>query len=81
MFQKIISFIKPTDTKLIYKNGKVNVLNYEKINIFDNDKIQLKCFERIITIKGQDLIITRLFNDELLIEGIINNILFEDFND
>ena len=81
MFKKIVSFIKPLDTKLIYNNGKVNILNYKRINIFDNDKIQLKCSKRTITIKGKSLIITRLFNDELLIEGTICNILFEDTDD
>ncbi len=81
MFERIKNYIKLNEVKVTYSQNKINIVNYKKINIFDNNKIEINCFNKMVTINGNDLIITRLFNDELLIEGEINSIFFGESND
>lgn len=80
MFNKIINFVKSNEVKLTYSGNKINIVNYKKINIFDNDKVEINCFNKLITINGDNLIITRLFNEELLIEGTIDSVFFGVIN-
>lgn len=60
----------------IYDNN-IDIVNYKEIDHFD-DKIIIVRYEKgIITLKGEDLIITKLLEDELLINGKIRNIEFK----
>ena len=60
----------------IYENN-IDIINYKEIDHFD-DKIIIVRYEKgIITVKGEELIITKLLEDELLINGKIRNIEFK----
>lgn len=81
MFKNLSNYIKSTETKLTYYNNKIDIVNYIRINIFENDKIEIRCEKKLITIKGNNLVIRKLYDDELLIEGKIETINFGDLND
>lgn len=57
----------------MYKN-KVNIVNYDSIGHFDSNKIIIYYGEGTIAIKGENLVVSKLLNDEILITGIIQNI-------
>ena len=57
-------------------NNNINILNYEEISSFDENKIVLKHSEGIVIINGKDLVISKLISDELLITGNITSIEF-----
>ena len=57
----------------IYKN-KINILNYTSMGHFDSNKIIVYSDSGYITIKGEDLVVTKLMKDEVLITGIISGI-------
>jgi len=59
----------------IFEN-KINILNYNNIISFTDKKIIIDIDKNIITINGSDLIISKLLDDELLIEGLIVNVEF-----
>ena len=59
----------------IFEN-KINILNYNNIISFTDKKIIIDIDKNIITISGSDLIISKLLDDELLIEGLIVNVEF-----
>ena len=60
----------------IYENN-IDIINYKEIDHFD-DKIIIVRYEKGINIvKGEELIITKLLEDELLINGKIRNIEFK----
>lgn len=72
----IRSYINDSDTKLTIFNNKINIVNYIDIGHFDNNKIVVKLKNKDIIIKGKELVVSKLINDEILITGEFNNIEF-----
>ena len=74
LINNIRSFLLEDDFEIrIYKN-KVNVINYDSIGHFDSNKIMIYYSAGLIIIKGDNLVVSKLLNDEVLITGIIQNI-------
>jgi sporulation protein YqfC len=72
----IRSYILESDTKITIVNNKINITNYIDIGHFDSNKIIIKLKSNNIIIKGSDLVVSKLLNNEILITGIFNNIEF-----
>ncbi len=62
--------------KINYIKDKLNIVNYKEISHFDSNKIIVNYIDGSIVIGGQDLVISKLVSDELLIEGKIEKIEF-----
>ena len=70
----IRSFLLEDDFEIrIYKN-RINIVNYDSIGHFDPNKINIYYSNGLITIKGDNLVVSKLLKDEVLITGIIKNI-------
>ena len=67
------NYLIEPETKVIYIDNKVSIINYDTIKHFDNDKVIVSA-NKIITIKGCNLVVKKLLNDEVLVEGKIDNI-------
>lgn len=72
----IRSYIKETDYKITILSNKINIVNYKDIGHFDSNKIVIKLEEREVIIKGSELVVSKLMNDEILITGDFTNIEF-----
>ena len=72
----IRSYILETDTKITIINNKLNIMNYSDIGHFDSNKIVVKLKNKNITIKGKDLVVSKLLDNEILITGDLYNIEF-----
>jgi len=64
----------------IYKN-QMNVVNYTDIPHFKNNEIIISYKEGSIIIRGTELVITKLLNEEILINGLINKIELKRYNE
>ena len=76
MFSKLINYIKQEETKIYYRKNKLDIINYKKILIFEDNKILVEIIDDILEIKGANLIIKRFEKEELLVEGSIYSITF-----
>lgn len=76
MFSKLRNYIKQEETKIYYRKNKLDIINYKKILIFEDNKILVKIIDDILEIKGANLIIKRFEKEELLVEGSIFSITF-----
>ena len=76
MFSKLRNYIKQEDTKIYYRKNKLDIINYKKILIFEDNKILVEIIDDILEIKGANLIIKRFEKEELLVEGSIYSITF-----
>lgn len=76
MFSKLRNYIKQEETKIYYIKNKINVINYKKIFVFEDNKILIEIIDDILEIKGKNLIIKRFEKEELLVEGSIYSITF-----
>jgi len=72
----IRSYILEDDSKIMIVNNKINITNYVDIGHFDNNKIIIKLNKKNIIIKGNDLVVSKLLDSEILITGEIYNIEF-----
>ena len=69
-------YILEKEFKIIYLNNKLDVVNYTNISHFDTNKIIINHSNGSITISGNNLYISKLLIDELLVEGSIEKIEF-----
>ena len=60
----------------LFLKNKINVINYKKILVFEDNKILIEIIDDILEIKGANLIIKRFEKEELLVEGSIYSITF-----
>ena len=72
----IRSYINDNDSKITIVNKKINITNYIDIGHFDSDKIVVKLENKDIYIKGENLVVSKLLDSEILITGFIKNIEF-----
>ena len=52
-------------------NNKVDVINYKDIGHFDSNKVIINYSDGSVVIKGNNLVVSKLMNDEILIGGEI----------
>lgn len=74
MINKIVNYIKDNNLKITYVNNNVNIVNYDSILEIQKEKVTVIKDKRIIIIRGQDLKLNKLLDNEILITGIINKI-------
>lgn len=67
-------YIQDNEFRFMFNSIGLNVVNYSKINFMEDSKISLNYKNGILTIKGNNLRIQKLLDDEILIVGNIQNI-------
>ena len=70
IYDNLDRFLNDHNFKVIYFNNKINVNNYEEIVDFSPKQIDIKYKEGLFTITGSNLVITKMFDNEILITGI-----------
>lgn len=73
---RLRNYFLENEFKVTYFQNKVNIVNYESIEHFDSNKIIVRKNNESIIINGNNLVVSKLLNDEILIEGKISNIEF-----
>lgn len=76
MLKNLRSIVYDETFKIIVLKNKINIINYDDILIFEDEKILVKTKEAIIKVTGNSLTINKLYNKELLIEGKVETIEF-----
>ena len=74
MINKVINYIKDSKFKIYYCNNNVNIINYDNILEVNDKVVTIMKDKKIVTIKGNDLKLNKLLDNEVLISGIINKI-------
>ena len=74
MIKKIVDYIKDNSFKINYFNNSVDIINYDKILDLNNNTITIKKNNQIVLITGNDLKLTKLLDNEILITGSIKKI-------
>lgn len=74
MLRDLRNYILEKDFRINYVKNKLNIVNYETIDHFSDNKVIVRYDGGIVIIKGENLIISKLLEDEVLISGIIINI-------
>ena len=74
MFKNILRQIKDEKLKINLDNNKINIINYKKIKEVKDEIIKIDCNTFILNIYGENLLISKLLDMEVLILGKIKRI-------
>lgn len=74
LVKKVRDYLLDDEFKMIILNNKLNISNYEKIEYLDDDKVIVKYEKGKISIKGENITVSKLLNNEILITGSIKEI-------
>lgn len=74
LINRLKNYILENEFKMTILKDRVDVLNYTDIDHFDDNKIMIRYSGGLVVIKGYKLIISKLLEDELLINGKVENI-------
>ena len=79
-FNGLRSYILDTEFKVTILNGRINIVNFSELGHFDNNKVIVRFLKTSNThnliIKGRNLVVSKLKSNEVLIEGVIDNLEF-----
>ena len=67
-------YLMDTDFKVIIKDNYLNIINYKEIVDFSSNQIIIKTNNKIIKIIGDNLIVSKMQDNEVLITGNINKV-------
>ena len=70
-------YLVDNEYKITILNDYINIINYQEIIDFSNKEISIKHENGITIIKGNNLVVSKMMNDELLIKGNIKSILYK----
>ncbi len=74
MLKKLQNYILDNEFKMVVLTNKVDIVNYIDIDHFDSNKIIVRYNNGVVIVKGEDLIISKLLTDEILINGKLKTI-------
>ncbi|MDD6879502.1 MAG: YabP/YqfC family sporulation protein [bacterium] len=77
MFKELKNYIFDEQCKISFIDNKVNIINYEKIIVMEKTRVNISTKKKNIIVKGNNLLIKKLLDKELLIEGDIKSIELE----
>ena len=78
MLAKIRNYILDEEFKIKVFRNKIGIENYTEIEHFDDKKIVINYDKEKVIINGNELVIEKLLDDEILISGLIIKIEFID---
>ena len=74
MFNRISNFIKDDELETPIYNNKIHIKNYTRIISLEKNYISLYASNKKIIMKGNNLKLNKILNDEILIIGEITAI-------
>jgi sporulation protein YqfC len=74
LMNRLDNYLYDKEYRIIIKENYVNIVNYDEIVDFNLNKISVKYRNKKVSIKGTNLTINKMVEDEVLITGNISNI-------
>jgi len=76
LFRMANNYINDNNFRMIYKNKTLDVINYTKILDFSSTLISFEYKNNGYYVEGDNLVISKMMEDEILITGNISKITF-----
>lgn len=74
LISKLDRYLENKNYEIILKDNSINIINYSEIIDFSMTKISVRCDTKIVNVEGKNLIISKMQDEELLINGNISNL-------
>ena len=69
--KRIKEYLNSNSLELHYRNSMLNVVCYDEILLLTDEKIIISKDKKQIVIKGENLTLLKLLDNEVLIQGVI----------
>lgn len=76
MIRKVRQFLLPDDFEIHILNKMIHLVSFTTIGEISSEKILIRHKEGSVIIKGNNLTLSKLMYDEVLIKGMITSIEF-----
>lgn len=76
LIRMLNDYVNDKKYSMIYKNNNLNIINYSEIIDFSSTLISVRYNNNVYYVEGNNLVISRMMENEVLITGNINNIKF-----
>ena len=77
MFNNLRNYLDDHSWKIYIYENKINIVNYIDIIALEDNRISIKYEKGILIIKGNNLTLNKLLDQEILITGKISSLEFE----
>ena len=74
MLDRLNNYIDDKKFKLIYEDNLIDIINYTRLITIENNYVSLYINNKKIIIKGKKLILKKLLDDELLLNGEVTSL-------
>ena len=74
ILNKLDRYLTDTSYRIIIKENILNIINYIEIKDFSNTRIIISTKDGITTITGENLVVSKMQDNEVLITGKIKTI-------
>lgn len=72
---KLNRYLNELEYKIVFINNSVNINNYIEIMDFTDEEVTVKHKDGITRIKGKNLVVSKMLDEEILITGFIKEII------
>lgn len=76
IFDRMNNYLLDREFKVEVFSNNVHIINFEELLDFNNKEVKVKYNKKIVVVKGKDLVVTKMVEDEILITGLIEIIKF-----
>lgn len=74
IFDRIDNYLVDKEYKIIIKKNYLDIINYEEVKDFSDKEIKIKHKDGIIKIIGDNLVISKMLDEEIIIMGNITRL-------
>ena len=74
MLDRLNNYIDDKKFKLIYEDNLIDIINYTRLITIENNYVSLYINNKKIIIKGKDLILKKLLDNELLLNREVTSL-------
>ena len=74
MLERIYHSLQDSDYKLTVYEDEIHLINYKKLLVLEEEKIVVSTSKSIITISGENLLLKKLLQNEMLLSGVVQKI-------
>lgn len=74
MLDRLNNYIEDKKFKLIYEDNLIDIINYTRLITIEDNYISLYINNKKIIIKGKKLILKKLLDNELLLNGEVTSL-------
>lgn len=74
MLRRVYEYVKDNEFRFTVYDNRIHIVNYKKILSLTSDFILIDVGDKKISIKGNNLVLNRMLDSEVLIVGLVSKI-------